>query len=161
MVDDFGARDLDRNSLGGKWGAFSAGDRGDIVLKFVDDGRGGSALEADGVLPVFPGGVTWGGVYCDLGARREARDLRPYKALQFRARSEAPAAFDVRIENPRDTHKSTNVGFNADREFASVTIPLTAFSTGVGDSTVITWKLRDEKAGARFHLVLDDVKFVR
>ena len=161
LVDDFSARDLDHNALGGKWGAFSAGDKGDVQVRIIDDSDGQPAIEAAGVLPVFPGGVTWGGVVCDLDAKRMPRDLSAYKALQFRVRSDSPAMYEVRIENPTDTHKSTNVPFKPTRGFTQITIPLKEFASGVKESTIITWKLQDEKAGARFNLVLDDIMFVK
>jgi hypothetical protein len=86
-------------------------------------------------------------------------DLRGYSALRFRVRSEQPGQYRVRIENPVNKYESANVEFAAGPEFREISIPLSAFTTGVGQATTMVWTLKEEKIGDPFHLVLDDVRF--
>jgi hypothetical protein len=68
LVDDFSRRKME-NLLGGEWGAFSAGDQGDVYAYVTEVSPGEFALEAEGSLPNY-GGDTWAGIYPAHSHRR-------------------------------------------------------------------------------------------
>jgi hypothetical protein len=88
-------------------------------------------------------------------------DLTEYRELRFQVRTDHPGTYTVRIENPIHKYESTNVAFEADETTRLISIPLSAFATGVDKATVLVWRPGEEVIGAPFHLVLDDVQFVK
>lgn len=159
-IDTFDDRNQ-LNEVGGRWAAFSAGDRGDISCRFIDLGGGNVAIEAVGMYPYVNVGATFGGVYCDLSPeRRQPRNLTQFRWLAFVCRTDRPRVFQVHLEDSRGM-RSVAIRFQATNQPTRITIPVAQFGGAAQAATTIVWSEPAPTAGDEFRLALDDVMFVR
>lgn len=160
LIDDFSDRS-NINRVGGQWGAFSAGDHGDITWRFVDLDGGNLALEASGRYPVTAGGQTYGGIYCDLApGRGVSRNLAAYRWLSFICRSSASSVLQVHLEDGNGQRSAAQV-FHVSPAASRITVPIANFGPVAGRAVTIVWTEPSAMPGARFEIVLDDVMIIR
>lgn len=159
-IDDFSDRN-DLNDVGGRWGAFSYGDQGDIASRFTDLGSGNLAMEIKGTYPGRYGQPTWGGVYCDITPDRTTpRNLSNYRWISFICRSSASSVFQIHLEaGPQQ--RSEPMQFHVSEEPRRVTLPLSSFGDFTKSVTSLVWSQPEPRVGMEFHLVLDDVMVIR
>ncbi|MEQ8818905.1 MAG: thioredoxin family protein [Sumerlaeia bacterium] len=158
-IDRFSDRNT-LNELGGTWGAFSAGDRGDIAYRFTDLGSGNLALEVRGIYPAGQGG-TYGGVYCDVTPDRQSpRNLAACRWISFVCRSAEAGFYQLHLENERG-ESSQPVRFRAETKPARITLPVEGFGSIAETVSTMVWTRPNPVAGEEFHLVLDDVIAIR
>ncbi|MCB2156055.1 thioredoxin family protein [bacterium] len=159
-IDDFTDRN-DINEVGGHWGTYAMGDRGDIDRRIVDLGGGNLALQVAGVYPGKPGDPTYGGVYCDLAPDRgTSRDLSKFRWISFICRSSESDVFQIHLEDGNGAQAKPQQ-FHASADPARVTIPLASFGDIAGRATTIVWSEPNPMPGRKFELVLDDVMVIR
>lgn len=147
--------------LGSEWTAFFK-DTGEeeppIALEVVPSLRGGMELRIAGRLPDDGTPASWGGAFIDLSVDGAGElDLIAYERLAFRARTDEPALYAVRMECAETRENSRSIVFPADRAGDEVSIPLWRFAPSHRRATRIAFTLADQTPGAAFSLHLDDV----
>jgi hypothetical protein len=160
-LDSFEDGDL-RSELGWVWEAFAIDDEETISVQVSEDAEGNHRLVATGKLPDKGTGFTYGGVLCvpEDTDRPTPESFEAFRGIAFRASSDSPSYYSLRIEHQELRHNSTNVVFPVTRSMQEFFIPLSEFKTGISLTTGLAFTRLVDTPGASFHLELDDIRFV-
>lgn len=161
VIDDFESGDDLVSRLGSEWEPFFkdiGSSRDPITAEVVAAPGSGHELKVSGHLPDDGSPGTWGGIFIDLSQDGTiARDLFQFEQLSFRVRTDDPALYIVRLEDPHLRENSRGIVFPADTVGDEVSIPLWRFAPSHRAATRITFLRAEQIPGASFSLYLDDV----
>lgn len=162
LVDDFEDADL-TSEIGWSWSVFAKHEAETISMYITEEAGQGSRLIASGKLPDFQDGFTYGGIVCGPIDRETAEpiDLSQFAAIGFRAASDRPGYYAIRVEQAGIGYNSTNVVIPVTDHMQQFFVPMDQFATGSSATTALTFTRLVDEPGAPFHLELDDLALYR